>query len=371
VLCLRRRPGRRRGLAAAHGAGAAQSFTLQVTGARYGLAYGCANAAGDNISITVIQATVAETARVTVACGGLATATPVTITGTVSGLIGTQSAQIDVAARRHRGGRRRRPTRSCLPSGTWDLFARRMTAAPVCDRMIRRNAVTVAAGATFNLDFTNGGLRARDARGHVPGRAATRAPSQLVIFRNTPAVARSRLGSPSAAATRDPAAQAAAGDYHSVAGVATRRGTPARVRRIFTPPWTSPPRAADGRHPIRSAGHADTSVRAPRIPAARHPLDRYDHRLTASRDGARATRSWSLQSDARLDRGRRGDGLRRSGSLRRSPAAGLVGLDRGRIDQLAAVLATGATRASASCCAPTRRTAELDGREYKITQRDG
>ena len=49
--------------------GTANSYVLDVTGARYGLAYGCGNAVGDNITITVIHATVAETARVTVACG--------------------------------------------------------------------------------------------------------------------------------------------------------------------------------------------------------------------------------------------------------------------------------------------------------------
>ena len=50
-----------------------------------------------------------ETARVTVACGAAATETPVTITGTVAGLSGTQTAQIDV------GRPQRRQQRAAAP----------------------------------------------------------------------------------------------------------------------------------------------------------------------------------------------------------------------------------------------------------------
>ena len=113
----------------------ADSYVLDVTGARYGLAYGCGKAAGDNINITIIHATVAETARVTVACGAAATETPVTITGTVAGLTGTQTAQIDV------GGRSGTATAAApgysvmAPSGMRDLFARRLVGAPTFDRV--------------------------------------------------------------------------------------------------------------------------------------------------------------------------------------------------------------------------------------------
>jgi len=110
------------------------------------------------IPITVIQATVAETTRVTAGCGGLSTAAPVTIMGTIAGLSSTQTAQVDI------GGKSAAPTAAAptfsisLPPGTFDLFARRMTAAPVWDRMIRRNGVTVTMGATFNLDFATDGF---------------------------------------------------------------------------------------------------------------------------------------------------------------------------------------------------------------------
>ena len=82
------------------------AYTLEVTGARYGLAYGCASAAGDAITLTVIQATVAETTRVTVACGGLSTRHPVMITGTIAGLTSAQTARRSTSPARGQRDRR-------------------------------------------------------------------------------------------------------------------------------------------------------------------------------------------------------------------------------------------------------------------------
>ena len=105
----------------------AGSYVLDVTGARYGLAYGCGNAVGDNISITIIQATVAETARVTVACGAAATETPVTITDTVAG--SDAARQIDGGAN-HGTARYAQPT-SRSPACSADRIERATAARPM------------------------------------------------------------------------------------------------------------------------------------------------------------------------------------------------------------------------------------------------
>ena len=50
--------------------------------------------------------------------------------------------------------------------------------------MIRRNAVTIAAGATFNLDFATEGFAPETRTVTFEGAASTDTTSVLVIFRN-------------------------------------------------------------------------------------------------------------------------------------------------------------------------------------------
>ena len=353
-------------------AGAAQTFTLQVTGARYGLAYGCANAAGDSIGITVVQATVAETARVTVACGGLSTATPVTIMGTISGLSSTQSAQVDVAGRAATVAAGTTTYSVSLPPGTWDLFARRMTAAPVWDRMIRRNSVTAAAGATFNLDFTTEGFAPETHTITFQGVSATESTGQLVIFRNTLGGSPFGLGSPAAGSYfAIPAAQLRSGDYHSVVASASDATAGRRVRRIFTTAMdftaTMPPMVAA---PVITVGAATPYVR----PRATIPdgltANRYDLGYSQTETAPARSRSWALQLT--------------SGWIDAGAETDYVVPDLSAVTGwqawwgLAAGVSTNWQQFSQSSDAGVsdllradQTTAELDGREYKITQRDG
>jgi len=353
--------------------GVGANFTFAVTGERYGVAYGCLNVANDNIGITVIQATVAETTRVTAGCGGLSTAAPVTIMGTIAGLSSTQTAQVDI------GGKSAAPTAAAptfsisLPPGTFDLFARRMTAAPVWDRMIRRNGVTVTMGATFNLDFATDGFAPETHTITFQGVSATETTGVLVIFRNTLGGSPFGLGSPAAGSFfAIPATQLRTGDYHSIVASASDPATGGRrVRRIaigatdFTA--TMPPMIAA---PVLGVGATTPYVR----PRASIPTgltaDRYDLGYTQSETAPARTRSWSLQ----LTRG----------WITSAAATEYTVPDLSAVTVwqtwwgLAVALSTNWQQFSqtsnggvADLLRADQTAAELDGREYKITQRDG
>jgi len=353
--------------------GVGANFTFAVTGERYGVAYGCLNVANDNIGITVIQATVAETTRVTAGCGGLSTAAPVTIMGTIAGLSSTQTAQVDI------GGKSAAPTAAAptfsisLPPGTFDLFARRMTAAPVWDRMIRRNGVTVTMGATFNLDFATDGFAPETHTITFQNVSATETTGVLVIFRNTLGGSPFGLGSPAAGSFYAiPATQLRTGDYHSIVASASDPATGGRrVRRIaigatdFTA--TMPPMIAA---PVLGVGATTPYVR----PRASIPTgltaDRYDLGYTQSETAPARTRSWSLQ----LTRG----------WITSAAATEYTVPDLSAVTVwqtwwgLAVALSTNWQQFSqtsnggvADLLRADQTAAELDGREYKITQRDG
>lgn len=352
------------------GAGTAGSYVLDVTGARYGFAYGCGNAAGDNISITIIHATVAETARVTVACGAAATETPVTITGTVAGLSGMQTAQIDV------GGRSGTATAAAPgysvmpPAGMRDLFARRLVGAPTFDRMIRRNAVTIAAGATFDLDFATEGFAPETRTVTFQGAAATDTTSVLVIFRNAGGSPFSTGSFPSGTYLAIPAAELRAGDYHSVvAGVSDAfSGTTRRVRRIFTGAMNFTALLPEPQ-PISVGPGMTVPYLRPRLELA-SPLgaDRDDVTFSQAETTPARTRTWSVQ----ITRG--------------WAAAAGTGTVEYFVPDLSAVvgyqawwgLTAGSTQLQlfsnwsdagvADLLRADQTVAELDGREYKIVQ---
>jgi hypothetical protein len=356
----------------------ANGWTLGVTGQRYGLAYGCANAAGDNISITVIQATVAETARVTVACGGLATANPLNVAGTVTGLTGTQTAQIDIASRSGTATVAM-PTYSIMmvPSGTWDLFARRMTTAPVFDRMIR-NAVTVAGAVSFNFDFTNQGFAPEMHAVTFQGATASEMTSTLVVFRNAG-------GSPFAMGPFTngsypslPAAQRKAGDIHGVTAGATDSAASTRrnVRRSFIaamdftaafPPMPVAPT-------ISVAGTTPYVRPRATIPAGSAgvttDIDRYDIAYTQRETAPARTRSWSLQ----LTRG-----WIASAAATDYTVPDLSGLSAfqawwgltAALETQWQQFANWTTAGVAELLRVDQTPAELDGRESRSTQRDG
>jgi hypothetical protein len=349
-----------------------QMWTLDVTGSRYGLAYGCSNAAGDNVTITVVQATVAETTRVTGACGGLSTAPVGMITGTVGGLTDPQAARVDIAGLGQQVAATA-PTYSLpVPMGTWDLFARRMTASPMFDRVLRRNSVTVGANTTVNLDFATEGFAPEMRTVTFQGVSATETQGLLVIFRNTLGGSSFGLGSfPSGSYLAIPAAQLRGGDYHSIVAAANDPGgTGRRVRRTYTaamnftavmPPMITPPVIAIG---------STTPYLRPRasIPSGLDS-DRYDLGYTQSDTAPARTRSWALQ-------------------LTRGWIAAAAASDY-TLPDLAAVggfqswwgLATGVTywqqfanwsnAGVADLLRVDQTVAELDGREYKIVQRDG
>ncbi len=215
-------------------------YTLQVTGARYGLAYGCASAAGDAITLTVVQATVSETTRVTVACGGLSTATPVTITGTVGGLADAQPVRVHIAGVAQQvTGTTSAPATYMLtvPMGTWDLFALRMTTPPLFDRMLRRNSVILTGPTTVNLDFASEGFAPEMRTVTFQGLSATETPGLIAIFRNTAGGTAFGGSFPSGNYLAVPAAQLRTGDYHSVVATATEPGGgPAATCAAPTPP---------------------------------------------------------------------------------------------------------------------------------------
>jgi len=352
--------------------GVGANFTFAVTGERYGVAYGCLNVANDNIGITVIQATVAETTRVTAGCGGLSTATPVTIMGTIAGLSSTQTAQVDI------GSKSAAPTAAAptfsisLPPGTFDLFARRMTAAPVWDRMIRHNGITAAMGATFNLDFATEGFAPETHAVTFQGVSATETTGVLVIFRNTLGGSPFGLGSPSAGNFfAIPAAQLRTGDYHSIVVSASDPATGGRrVRRVaiaatdFTA--TMPAMIAA---PVLAVGATTPYVR----PRASIPggltADRYDLGYSQTETAPARSRSWSLQ----LTRG----------WIASAAATDYTAPDLSNVTgwQTWWGLAAGATSwqqfsqtsngGVPDLLRADQTAAELDGREYKITQRDG
>jgi len=352
--------------------GVGANFTFSVTGDRYGVAYGCLNVANDNIGITVIQATVAETTRVTAGCGGLSTATPVTIMGTIAGLSSTQTAQVDI------GSKSAAPTAAAptfsisLPPGTFDLFARRMTAAPVWDRMIRHNGITAAMGATFNLDFATEGFAPETHAVTFQGVSATETTGVLVIFRNTLGGSPFGLGSPSAGNFfAIPAAQLRTGDYHSIVVSASDPATGGRrVRRVaiaatdFTA--TMPAMIAA---PVLAVGATTPYVR----PRASIPggltADRYDLGYSQTETAPARSRSWSLQ----LTRG----------WIASAAATDYTAPDLSNVTgwQTWWGLAAGATSwqqfsqtsngGVPDLLRADQTAAELDGREYKITQRDG
>jgi hypothetical protein len=353
--------------------GTAQSYTLDVNGARYGLAYGCLNTAGDNIGITVVQATVSETTRVTVACGGLSTVAPVTIMGTVSGLSSAQTAQIDI------GGKAATVTAAApmysvsLPPGTWDLFARRITTAPTFDRMIRRNSVTAAAGATFNLDFATEGFAPEMHTITFQGVSASETTGILVIFRNTAGGSPFGLSSPSPGNFFSiPAAQLRTGDYHSIVASASDPAAGGRrVRRInaaavnFTA--TMPPMIAA---PVLAVGATTPYVRPRASVPAGLASDRYDIGYSQVESSPlMRTRSWALQ----LTRGWITAAAATEYSVPDlSAVAGFQawwGLVAGTTNwqQFSHSSNAGVADLLRADQTPT----ELDGREYKITQRDG
>ena len=367
--------------AAQDGSGPWQAFTggvgsnygLEVTGERYGIAYACAGAAGSSIAITVIQATVTETTRVTAACGGLSTASPVTISGTVSGLSSAQTAQVDIASK-SASVTAAAPTYSLsVPAGTWDLFARRMTTAPTFDRMIRRNAITAAAGATLNLDFATEGFAPETRTVTFQGVSATETTGLLVIFRNTLGGSPFGLGSPSAGSYfAIPAAQLRTGDYHSIVASASDPATGGRrVRRVaiaatdFTA--VMPPMIAA---PVIAVGTTTPYLRPRASIPAGLASDRYDigYSQVESSPNMR-TRSWALQ----LTRG----------WITAANATDYTVPDLSAITGFQAWwgLVAGATNwqqfsQSSNGGVPDllradQTPAALDGREYKITQRDG
>ncbi len=357
----------------------ANGYTLAVTGQRYGLAYGCANAAGDTIAITVIQATVAETTHVTVACGGIVTASPVNVAGTVAGLTGAQTAQIDLAS--HSGTATvAMPTYSIMmvPSGTWDLFARRMTAAPAFDRMIRRNAVTVGGATSFNFDFASEGFAPEMHAVTFQGAMASETTSTLVVFRNAG-------GSPFAMGPFTngsypslPTAERRTGDVHGVTAGATDSAASTRrnVRRSFIQAAdfiaAFPPLPAA---PTITVGGTTPYVR-PRATITQSSagtalnFDRYDIGYTQRETAPARTRSWSLQ----LTRGWIGAAVVVDYAVPDLSAVtgfqswwGLVAGLATQWQQFANWDAAGV----ADLLRADQTPAELDGRETRSTQRDG
>ena len=351
----------------------ANAYTLAVTGARYGLAYGCANAAGDSIGITVIQATVAETARVTVACGGQTTGTLVTVTGNVAGLTGTQTAQIDMGGRSASATVAMPAYSAMFRSGTFDLFARRFTAAPAFDKMIRRNAVAVGVATTFDFDFGTDGFAPEMRTVTIQGMDAGETSGVLVIFRDAGGSPFGLGSFPSGTYLAIPAAQLRTGDYHSVvAGVGDSANTEQRrVRRLFTAAmsFTAVMPALPAAPTIAAA--ATTPYLRPRgtIPAGL-AADRYDLGYSQSDTAPARSRSWSLQ----LTRG----------WIASAGAADYTVPDLSAVTGFQAWWGLGAAVSThwqqfanwsdagvADLLRADQTTAELDGREYKITQRDG
>jgi hypothetical protein len=355
--------------------GVGPNYALQVTGERYGIAYGCASAAGDAITMTVIQATVSETTRVTVACGGLSTAPLGMITGMVGGFTDPQAARIDVASRGQQVMEAAPTYILSVPTGTFDLFARRMTGSPMFDRMIRRNSVIIGANTTLNLDFTSEGF-APDARTVTfQGVSATETAGLAVIFRNPLGGSSFNLGQfPSGTYLAIPASQLRSGDYHSVVATATESGGGVGrwVRRTYVgtmsftavmPPMITPP--------VLTVG-ASTPYLRPRgsIPAGLGS-DRYDLSYTQADTSTSTTRSriWAVQ-------------------LTGGWIAAAVASDY-TVPDLSVVagfqswwgLAAGSTywqqfanwsdAGAADLLRADQSPAELDGREYKVVQRTG
>jgi hypothetical protein len=352
---------------------AINSYFLEVTGTRYGLAYGCANAAGDSISITVIQATVAETRRVTVACGGLGSGTMVTVTGTVSGLTGTQTAQIDMGSRTATATAAMPAYSAMFRSGTFDVFARRFTTAPAFDRMIRRNAVTVGAATTLDFDFGTEGFAPEMRMAIIQGMEAGETSGVLVIFRNAGGSPFGLGSFPSGNYLAIPPSELRAGDYHSVvAGVGDSAGTQQRrVRRLFTtavsfvammPPYPAAPTiTATGATPyVRPRGT---------IPGGLN-TDRYDLGYSQTETAPARSRSWSLQlTGGWIEAGAATD--------YQVPDLSTVtgfqswwGLTAGLATHWQQ-FANWSDAGVADLLRNDQSITELDGREYKITQRDG
>jgi hypothetical protein len=167
--------------------------------------------------------------------------------------------------------RRRRPIRVVCAGGTWDLFARRVTGRR-SNRIIRRNAITATAGATFNLDFATEGFAPEMRTVTFEGVSPSRRPS----CRSSSATARRkpvRLSYSISAGNffAIPAAQLRAGDYHSIVASAsdpTRGGAdPARAAARYRDDGLHGGHAAQYRG-ARDRGRNDHALR----PSARqHP----------------------------------------------------------------------------------------------------
>jgi len=280
-------------------AGAAQSYPLIVTGERYGLAYGCDDGSGNRIWLTVIQATVSETTRVTVACLPPAQPTPnVNVTIAVAGLTGTESAELDVAGLGLALTATMPTYRGSFLGGTHDLFVRRYTAPPTFDRMIRRNDVTIAEGTALSFDFATEGFAPDTKTVTFQGATASERRTLLGLFLGTGGTQLVlELDSDSSGRYFAlPASQLRSGDYHELLASAIDSATIRRVRRRFTTPTdfsavlpTVPAAAAI------VVGSATPYLR-PRITApAGLDADRFDVTFSQTDNGG-TYRWWSLQA---------------------------------------------------------------------------
>jgi hypothetical protein len=294
------------------------------------------------------------------------------ITGTVAGFTDPQAARIDIASVGQQVTAAAPTYILTVPTGTWDLFARRMTGSPMFDRMIRRNSVIVGANTTLNLDFTSEGFAPDTRTVTLQGVSATETAGLAVIFRNTLGGSPFNLGSfPSGTYLAIPAAQLRSGDYHSVVATANDPGgTGRRVRRTFLgamsftavmPPMITPPVLALG---------STTPYLRPRgsIPAGLD-TDRYDLGYTQSDTAPARTRIWAGQ----LTRG----WIAATGASDYTvPDLSMVAGFQSWWGMAAGLttwqqLANWSDAGVADLLRADQTPAELDGREYKIVQRDG
>jgi hypothetical protein len=241
------------------------------------------------------------------------------------------------------------------------------------DRLIRRNSVIVSGPTTVNVDFASEGFAPEMRTVTFQGLSATETAGLLVNFRNTAGGSAFSLGSfPSGNYLAFPAAQLRTGDYHSVVAAATESGggVGRRVRRTYTaamsftavmPPMITPPVIAVA---------ATTPYVRPRgsIPAGLDS-DRYDLGYNQSDASPARSRNWALQ----LTRG----------WIAAAGASDYTVPDLSAVSGFQAWWGFVAGQAIyqqfanwnslgvADLLRADQTATELDGREQKITQRDG
>lgn len=134
------------------------SYTFAAVGQTYGIAAVCANDV--YASVTVLQATTAETTSPSVDCYVFGGGEPAILNGTVTGAA-SQLANLTIA-NDSIGKTSADPWSYSImaPAGTWDVFARRYPTVNNLDRIIRRDdvALSVSAPAVVDFDFASEGF---------------------------------------------------------------------------------------------------------------------------------------------------------------------------------------------------------------------